>query len=216
MFTIDSELFDDLLSLCDSLGIRGASEAEARRRESDVDEETLRTCAHEAGHALVHLLDGVRFGRVEVGGPTRGRLVSRPAAAEIPAVLCMPPIETRIATELAGAVAEEVIVGDVDPVGCWTDLRMALARAPDPGQARAQADRVRGMLNAHRHALSELANELGRTGVLTRAQCAAVVRAAGCPVDEPKFDPISPPDERARYEAARADVWAQKEARSDG
>jgi len=216
MFTIDSELFADLLGLCDSLGVRAMTEAEARRRESDGDDERPRTCAHEAGHAFLHLLAGVRFGRVEVGGAAGARLVSRPAAAEIPAVLCMPPIETRIATELGGAIAEEVIVGDVDPVGCWTDLRMALARATDPGQARAQADRVRSMLNAHKHALSELASELGRTGVLTRAQCADVVRAAGCPVDEPKFDPISPPDERARYEAARAEVRAQKEARSDG
>jgi hypothetical protein len=216
MFTIDALLYEELLGYCDLLGLPGMSEAEARRRESDTYDDAARTSSHEAGHVFCYLLDRVRFVRAEVGDGSdgaRGWTVSRPPRGERPAVTCMPPLETRIALEIAGAVGEEVALGDVDPIGVWTDLRVALARATDAAEARQQVARVRGMLRTRRDALLELATALKRAHSLTSAECASVVRAAGVHVNGATFDPVSPAAERERCDAARADVVAQRDAR---
>jgi ATP-dependent Zn protease len=153
------------------------------------DRSEWRAAVHEAGHALVLLVHGVDFdliriettdtgagGRIEMPPQTR-RLQNRTTMDE------------RIDGDVAGPIGEETILGDVEPLGVETDLRVALARGcvvhpENPTQAnedgiqwvRASVVRVRAMLRRRRRSLERLARELLRAKTLTRRDCVRIVR----------------------------------------
>jgi hypothetical protein len=154
-----------------------------------------RTAVHESGHALVALVEGTDFERVLLNdgvagseGRNRGELVPNRNA-----IYPKPLFEARVAVDVAGAAAEELVFDRVEPLGVWTDLRVALARAhvtkvDDPvaveasaglAWVREQVTRVRRMLRRRRRALEHLATELLRAGDLTRLDAVRLVRQAG-------------------------------------
>jgi hypothetical protein len=201
------------ISLCDLvLGHSGESD----------DVSTWRTAVHEAGHAIVQLVDGVDFSDVVLyeGGGGELRTVDIEDRYEAA------PHVVRIAGDLGGAVAEETVFGDVEPGGVEEDLRIALARAriTDPEAASTnegclplvlgQVVRVRAMLRRRRRALLALAHVLLRAREVDRRTCARVVRDAGaCVRLRPRFSPIIGWDERCDCELVRGEL-RERDARA--
>jgi hypothetical protein len=165
----------------------------------EADDETddvpqWRTAVHESGHALVALVEGTDFERIVLNDGAAG---SRgPRGELVPNRNVRYPkssFEARIAVDVAGGVAEELVFDRVEPLGVWTDLRVALARsyitnvddriaveaAEGLAWVRAQVTRVRSMIRRRRRALEHLATELLRAGDLTRLDAVRVVRQAG-------------------------------------
>lgn len=222
-YRLDGLYVERLIPLCELCGLRPTSDAEARRRQAEGHDETERTAIHEAGHALVSLVEGVEFYCVGVTDAATGALVHR---RPVPPGTIGPPLATRIALELGGAAAEEAVFGDVSPCGAWIDLAMALARAgvPRSGVAtadhrgvravRAQAERLRGLFVRERAALDALARELTAVRTLRRVECVAIVRGLGIVVDdEHKYELRSPRAEDRRVMSARSEIKATQEAR---
>jgi hypothetical protein len=216
------ELYSSLLvPLAELCGLRPTSEDVARSRQEEGRDERPRTSWHEAGHALVALVaPGVDFALVEmIGG--RGALVhSRDAISRETGD---PPLETRIAVELGGLVAEETAFGDVDPDGGWTDMAVALARAgitcPEAAGAhldgvrrvRAEVERLRCLFDRERAALDCLGQRLLLADTLTRSECVSALRGVGFVVPErPEYEWSPPPGERQRVLEAGRQVVAMK------
>jgi hypothetical protein len=188
--------------------------------ESD-DRSHWRTAVHEAGHAMVELLEGVDFARAVVRADGSGEVETQGLQAEYDEC----SLESRVATDLGGAVAEELVFNDVEPGGVETDLRVALARLrvthpervgeDDEGVAyvRAQVARVRAMLRRRRPALLKLAEALLRKRTLERRECALIVRAAGTRVWlRPHYSPIIRRGEARACDVAR---WGIEERRQE-
>ena len=133
-----------LVPLVGACGLNPIGEDEARRRQDEGHDERPRGAWHECGHMLVALLEGIDCDYVELHADGTGRLAHRrpphPDAVR-------PRLHARIALAVAGAVAEEVVFGDVAPPGVWTDLATATARARGRhGDVRVEVARVRAML----------------------------------------------------------------------
>jgi hypothetical protein len=178
------------------------------------DISTWRTAAHESGHALAQLVEGVDFARVYILGEGKGGGISTEG---LEPRLPGSSFEARVASDVAGAVAEELVFGDVEASGVETDLRVALARCyvHDPlaatdedaegvGRVREQVARVREILRRRRPALEALARELLRAKRLSRLEAARIVRSAGSRVHvRPRFSPIVDRREHEDCERAR-------------
>jgi hypothetical protein len=180
--------------------------------ESD-DRSSRRTAVHEAGHALCALVEGLDFTSVEIGADGGGVFSKDGVVASLPGS----SHETRMAVDVAGAIAEELSFGDVEPLGIETDLRMALARAyildpnatdadgkkyvldPDCeelGWVRREVRRVRRMFSRRKRALDVLAETLLASGSLSRVECARIVRDTGSRVGvRARFSPTVGDDE---------------------
>jgi hypothetical protein len=128
----------------------------------------------------------------------------------------------RIAADVAGAVAEELVFHDgVEPIGVLTDLRVALARAgvldveqelkaEGVGLVRHQVGRVRKMLGRRRRTLLALARVLRRTEELTRLDAVRIARLAGTRIlIRPKFSPTVSLQELRDCDRARHEVAGQ-------
>jgi hypothetical protein len=218
------ELYSSLLvPLTELCGLRPATEDVARRRQGQGLDERPRTSWHEAGHALVALVaPGVDFALVEM---IRGRGALVHSRDAISRETGEPPLETRIAVELGGLVAEETAFGDVDPDGGWTDMVVALARAgitlPEAAGAhlggvrlvRDEVERLRRLFDRQRSALDCLGERLLLVDTLTRSECVHALRGVGFVAPEqPKYEwsPPSESEERLRVLEAGRQVVAMK------
>ena len=174
--------------LCEMVGLCAAGDGEG----DDVPH--WRTAVHESGRALVLLVEGTNFERIRIydAGPDVERALGEVVSSqdvEHPT----PSFEARVASDVGGAVAEHMVFGCVEPLGVWTDLRVALARAhvtgvddsvavkaaEGLGRVREQIMRVRHTLRRRRPALEALAAELLRTKDVTRRDAVRIVRQAG-------------------------------------
>jgi hypothetical protein len=184
-------LYADQLALAKLLKIRAWTEAQARQGD-DPEQRRRRPAIHEAGHAMVYLVRGVRFANVRLSAPAglHHRDVDDPPTTR----------ETRIAMNLGGAVAEALSLGACDPSSAWSDLRSALARAmEDVGVVRGIVVDVRELLVLWRTELILLTDALLEEQTLTCEQCVELVQ-----VCELTFGPRGPDDEEERAQAARA------------
>lgn len=199
-------VFEEQRALAESLGIRAWTEEQARKGESR-EERRRRTSTHEAGHAFVHVLSAVRFAFAELLGDDHGRTFAPRGSSQVQ----LASVEARIACDLGGPVAEEVVLAAADPNGAWHDLTIARARADLPF-VREQAGRVRQLLTEHRAALERLASSLSGAGHLTADECRDELRKAGVEVPSPRFDVSPPPEEWERCAAACRQMQATIDA----
>ncbi len=197
--------------------------------EADDDEDDRpfwRTAVHESGHALVALVHGIDFERIVIcAGDSEAAACRGEVAFNDVATLPRPAFEMRIACDVGGAVAEELVFGQEEPFGVWTDLRVALARAhvtsidghvdrETAGVRRVdeQVEHVRRMLRRRRRALERLAEGILRTKDVTRGHAVRVVREAGTRVRvRPKFSPTLPRQELDRCDQARLGIAERTE-----
>lgn len=182
------------------------------------DDESLgRVAVHEAGHAMVSLVDGVDFHHVEVFDDFKGGACDTRGLAWL---YTRVEFEANLASDVGGAIAEETVFDDVGWDGFETDFRVALARVhivDNPGAVRYDDERlapiqravarVRKMLRRRKPALTKLAEELLRARSLTRIECVRIVNEAGSRVRvRPLFSPVIPLDELHRCDRARESV----------
>lgn len=176
-----------------------------------------KTALHEAGHAILALLYArhrVLSIELSPADPTALGLMSShvPTPEGIRGSLA-----DRILVDVAGAVAEELVLGAADG-GISTDLRTAFARAgclrvdlakPDDEtvkMVRDQVQRARVLLTPLRGAILTLADELMAKGWLSIFDIACVLRGCGVAVPVPQFDGGAEPDEAARLAHLRDDM----------
>ena len=184
---------------------------------------------HECGHAMAFLVNAVDFHHVEVFEKPHGfHGVCEPRGVRVEHRGA--GLECRLASDVAGAIAEELIYRQVGGGGVETDFRVALARVgiDDPENVteddhrlapiRDAVARVEAMLRRRRRALMALAEELARARSLTRLECVRIVNANGSHVRvRPLFSPTLPQGELDACDRVRdelASVYADENARA--
>jgi len=203
---ITPQAFNAARSLCLLANLRvmtfdeASAASHARRGRPDF----ARTMTHECGHGGAYLDRSHGFSDLFVRADGSGALSPLAGKRRRPP----PPerwgsLDARVASELGGVVAEMVILGSVEPYESIQDMQRAFARADgDAAFVREQVRRLTSTFQTHRGALRHMADALRRSGRLDHAQCMRLARDAGWPVQEPRFEPFTPPgDERARLDA---------------
>jgi hypothetical protein len=178
-----------------------------------------RVAVHEAGHALVHLVRGIDFALVRVGGnDERGeRIGGALSYAGLAPSYPQASMADRLASDLGGAMAEAVVLGSIDPNGVEADIHDAFARTrvniEEPERTPVRLEIVRGagrcalrLLRQHREELVRLARALQEKGRLGRSTC---VRLVGEVPARPLYSPSQTLAEFRRGEAVRRELAAR-------
>jgi hypothetical protein len=175
------------------------------------DPSARRTATHEAGHALCYLVEGIDFVYAEINGSGASGHLSTVGLRDAGLVHPAPAALARIATEIGGAVAEQVALGSVDVYRARTDMHRAVARARASGTRVEMATaHVLQMLTARKAALLELADALLSARRLTRVEALRIVWGDGdVIVPQPNFSPRSPVDELERVRSVDAEIAAK-------
>ncbi|HEY5240147.1 MAG TPA: hypothetical protein VIJ22_01725 [Polyangiaceae bacterium] len=205
------------------------------RISTNPERQRLVDAAHEAGHALVCLFDGVDFESVmlaphaDLPSSRVGQLVFHQDSAKR---VVGPNLLARVSCDVAGMVGEEVVTGLVDePPKSTEDLYKGCARLGFSPAMATNADlgplwdvvrRVRAVLGMRQDAVKALANALAARGQLSRAACVGIAQRAKVFVGEPTFthpalraDWVGLVREDARVDAAIAELNAWRQERVD-
>jgi hypothetical protein len=162
---------------------------------SDHDEKTRRTAVHEAGHAVMACLSGLKFAAVTIEGNQEhgfmGCLVWDEAQpVTVPIHFDLSEHEAYVLTLAAGYVAECEVFGELaesDVVGALHDMGQIASIAaeviPVDGDAmtyvRDISDRVSVSLRLQRASLDAVTEQLLQRTRLTYAQVGRIVSATG-------------------------------------
>ena len=168
------------LTRVDSKGVRDFAPTKLFRlfdlRADAWDESARRIAGHEGGHTIAVLSVGTSFERVQVNDGNPGVFLPR-----------YPHPDFALVGDVAGAIGEETLLGDIAPSGCRTDMGGALRKSLllDGGNLPAAVERVKAAIEAARNILIErrvahtaLVDALLARGRLTRADCLEIVKHA--------------------------------------
>jgi hypothetical protein len=183
--------------------------------ETTDDPEARRTAVHEAGHALTYLVEGIDFVYAEIDESGAGGHLSTVGLRDAGPKYPMPSPLARIAVEIGGAVAEQVVFANVDIWRACVDLHRAMVRARVSGTRVETATRhVLQMLTARKAALLALADALLSARRLTRVEAFRIVWGGegDIVVPPPLFSPRSPLDELEQVRIVDAEI-AERRAR---